>query len=190
VALLAGEWLIMARIRWGAPEKEYLMAVTLRPVTLDNWQAVARLEVAEEQRHFVVLNVYSLAEAAYEPGLTPVAIYADETLVRFALYTHEPYQGEWTFTQTPYQGELGIVRMMIDREHQGQGIGRQAMLALIARMRRLSGGQAIILNYVPANDGARRLYASLGFVVYEENEEVCWARAASDSTAHGRTDGG
>jgi diamine N-acetyltransferase len=50
------------------------MAVTLRPVTQANWQAIARLEVAEEQRHFVVPNVYSLAEAAYEPGLTPVAI--------------------------------------------------------------------------------------------------------------------
>jgi hypothetical protein len=64
VALLAGEWLIVARMRWGAPEKETLMAVTLRPVTRENWQAVAHLEVAEEQRHFVVPNVYSLAEAA------------------------------------------------------------------------------------------------------------------------------
>ncbi len=151
------------------------MTVSLRPVTQENWRDVARLEVAEDQRQFVAPNVYSLAEAAYEPGLTPLAIYADETLVGFTLYTHEPFQGEWTFTQTPYQGELGILRMMVDKAHQGKGYGRQAMQLLLKQMRHLPGGQAIILNFLPANVGARRLYESLGFVVYEESEEGCWA---------------
>ena len=152
------------------------MAVSLRPVTQENWRAVAHLEVAEDQRQFVAPNVYSLAEAAYETGLTPAAIYADETLIGFALYTHEPFQGEWEFTRTPYQGELGIVRVMLDQQYQRQGYGRQAMQALIAQMNALPGGQAIILNVVPANLGARRLYESLGFVIYEENEHGCWAR--------------
>src|SRR5262245_38753883 len=53
------------------PRRQFLaeedaMAVTLRPVTRENWRAVARLEVAEGQRQFVAPNVYSLAEAAYE----------------------------------------------------------------------------------------------------------------------------
>ncbi len=152
------------------------MAVTLRPVTQGNWRAVARLEVAEDQRDFVAPNIASLAEAAYEPGLTPLAIYADETLVGFALYTHEPFQGEWTFTLAPYQGELGIVRMMLDQQYQRQGYGRQAMQALIAQMRNLPGGQAIILNFISTNVSARRLYESLGFVIFEENEHGCWAR--------------
>jgi diamine N-acetyltransferase len=152
------------------------MAVTLRPVTRENWRAVARLEVAEGQRQFVAPTLYSLAEAAYEPGLTPVAIYGDEHLVGFALYTHEPFQGDWTFTTTPYRGELGIVRMMVDAHAQQQGFGRQAMQALIERIRRLPGGTAIILNFAPANVAARRLYDGLGFVVYEESEEACWAR--------------
>ena len=157
-------------------ERSYLVAITLRDVTQENWRAVARLEVTEGQRHFVAPNVYSLAEAVYEPGLMPVAIYADETLVGFALHTHEPAQGEWTFTRTPYQGELGILRRMIDKQYQGKGYGRQAMQALIERMCQLPGGQAIILNFAPANEGARRLYESLGFVIYEEDEDSCWAR--------------
>src|SRR5262249_47855792 len=103
------------------------MAGTLRPVTRENWRAVARLEVAEGQRQFVAPNIFSLAEAAYEPGLTPVAIYADENLVGFALYTHEPFQGDWTFTTTPYRGELGIVRMMVDAHAQQRGYGGQAL---------------------------------------------------------------
>jgi diamine N-acetyltransferase len=152
------------------------VAATLRNVTRENWQAIARLEVAPDQQHFVAPNAYSLAEAAYEPGLTPVAIYADETLIGFALYTHEPFQGEWTFTRAPYQGELGILRMMIDKQNQSKGYGRQAMQALIEQMRQLPGGHAIILNFAPANQGARRLYESLGFVIYEEDEESCWAR--------------
>ena len=152
------------------------MVVSLRPVTQDNWRDVAHLEVAEDQREFVAPNVYSLAEAAYEPGLTPAAIYADETLVGFALYTHEPFQGEWEFTLTPYQGELGILRVMLDHRYQGQGYGRQAMQALIARMSALPEGDAIILNVMSTNVGARRLYESLGFVIYEENEHECWAR--------------
>jgi RimJ/RimL family protein N-acetyltransferase len=54
----------------------------------------------------------------YEPGNTPVALYDDDVLVGFAMYTHEPWQGEF-----------GIVRMMIDKEHHGKGYGRQAVLA-------------------------------------------------------------
>ncbi len=163
-------------------ERGYSVAVTLRSVTRENWQAIARLEVAPDQQHFVAPNIYSLAEAAYEPGLTPVAIYAGEALIGFALYTHEPFQGEWTFTRTPYQGELGILRMMIDKQHQGKSYGRQAMQTLIDHMRQLPGGHAIILNFVPANEGARRLYESLGFVIYEEDEESCWARLTTPAS--------
>src|SRR5579862_5840817 len=152
------------------------MAIALRPVTQGNWRAVAHLTVAEDQREFVAPNAYSLAEAAYEQGLTPVAIYADETVIGFALYTHEPYQGEWRFTETPYQGELGILRVMVDKHYQGQGYGRQAMRALIAQMSTLPGAEAIILNVMPTNVGALRLYESLGFVIYEEGEHGCWAR--------------
>jgi diamine N-acetyltransferase len=157
------------------------MTVMLCPVTQENWRAVAHLEVPSDQKQFVAPNSYSLAEAAYEPGLTPVAISTDETLVGFAMYTHEPFQGEWPFTQTPYQGELGIVRLMVDKQYQHRGYGRQAILALIDRMRRLPGGQTILINVISANHGARRLYESVGFVVYEENNGGSWAKLTTSS---------
>ena len=50
------------------------MTLSLRPVTSENWDAVARLEVRDNQRHFVAPNSYSLAQAAYETGNTPVAL--------------------------------------------------------------------------------------------------------------------
>jgi len=141
------------------------MALSIRPVTSENWDAVARVEVREDQGKYVASNGYSLAQAAYEPGLTPVAIYADETLVGFAMYTHEPWQGEF-----------GIVRMMIDRGHQGKGYGRQAVLALNDILRRLPGCESIILSVIKENAAGWHLYQSLGFVLYEEGEHEYWAR--------------
>lgn len=151
------------------------MTVKLCPVTQENWNAVARLEVREDQRTFVALNSYSLAQAAYQPGLTPTAIYEDETLVGFAMYTHEPWEGSF-----------GIVRLMIDRHHQGKGYGRQAVLALNEVLRRLPGCTSIVTNVVKENAGAWHLYQSLGFVIYEEGEHVYWARlrlSASEPTS-------
>ena len=141
------------------------MTLSLRPVTAENWDAVAHLEVHEDQRHFVASNSYSLAQAAYESGYMPVAIYDDETLVGFAMYTSEPWQGEF-----------GIVRMMIDQRHQGKGYGRQAILALNAALRQLPGCTSIILNVVKENTRAWHLYQSLGFVIFKEGQDVYWAR--------------
>ncbi len=141
------------------------MTLSLRSVTPDNWNAVAQLKVSDDQSHFVAPNSYSLAQAAYESGNTPVAIYDDETLVGFAMYTHEPWQGEF-----------GIVRMMIDAQHQGKGYGRQAVLALNDVLRRLPGCDSIILSVIKENTGAWHLYQSIGFVIYEEDEHLSWAR--------------
>lgn len=143
------------------------MALELRLVTTENWNLVARLEVSEDQRNFVASNSYSLAQAAYEPGLTPVAIYADEILVGFAMYTHEPWHGEF-----------GIVRLMIDRQYQRKGYGRQAVLALNDILRRLPGCDSIILSVIKDNTAGWQFYQRLGFVVFEEEEgeQEFWAR--------------
>jgi len=145
----------------------------LRPVTSENWNAVARLAVGEEQSNFVAPNSYSLAQAAYEPGLTPVAIYDVETLVGFALYTHEPWQGNF-----------GIVRMMIDRRHQRKGYGRQAILALNDTLRRLPGCESIILSVIKENAAGLRFYQNLGFVIYEEGDVEYWARLTLPPSTH------
>ncbi len=147
------------------------MALSLRPVTSENWNAVTKLEVTESQNHFLAPNSYSLAQVAYEPGLTPVAIYDDETLVGFAMYTHEPWQGEY-----------GIVRMMIDKQQQGKGYGRLAVLALNDILLRLPGCESIILSVIKENTAAWHLYQSLGFVIYREEDKEYWARLTPRSS--------
>ena len=67
-----------------------MQVVELRKITLDNVRECIRLEVAEEQKHFVAPNAVSLAQA-YAALVTedcvpiPFAIYHDDTMVGFMM---------------------------------------------------------------------------------------------------------
>jgi diamine N-acetyltransferase len=128
------------------------MAVTLRPITPDNWRACIQLNTTEAQRHFVASVVYSLAQAYVEPWWTPLAIYADETAVGFVMYR-----------QLPGTDIAWIQRIMIDARYQAKGYGRAAMEAVIARIRQQEGRREIRLSYHPDNTVAAHLYEYLGF---------------------------
>jgi diamine N-acetyltransferase len=56
-----------------------------------------------------------------------------------------------------------IYRFMIDKHHQGKGYGRAALMAAIDEIRGLGNVARIVVSYLPANRGARRLYLSVGF---------------------------
>ncbi|HUY78261.1 MAG TPA: GNAT family N-acetyltransferase [Ktedonobacterales bacterium] len=151
--------------------------VALRPVTGDNWQAVVRLTLAPGQEDFVASNVYSLAQAAYQLGLIPLAVYATsagygsadesatepvETLVGFAMYSRLPDE----------LGRHWIFRVMFDQSQQGKGYGRATMLLLLERMRAtIPDLRTITLDFNQRNHVAEALYESLGFVKTGEMEE-------------------
>ncbi len=127
-------------------------SLTLRPVTADNWEQCVGLSAEPEQKLFVAPNAYSLAEAAYEDGCVPLAIYHDETMVGFAMY--------WFL---PGEASYHINRLMVDAAHQQKGYGRAAMEQLITRLRERQDCKEIDISYEPENHVAQRLYASLGF---------------------------
>ena len=135
------------------------MDITLRPVTRENFSAVIELKVRPEQADFVASNLYSLAEAAIEPNWTPLAIYAGDDLVGFALFGRDDETGRWW-----------LMRYMIDAQHQGRGYGTAALPALIDLMIERHGYIEIFLDYSPGNDVAERLYARMGFVPTGEVE--------------------
>ena len=37
----------------------------IRPVTKDNWRALIKLQVREDQRHFVASNLFSIAQSQF-----------------------------------------------------------------------------------------------------------------------------
>jgi diamine N-acetyltransferase len=72
-------------------------------------------------------------------------------------------------------GSHWIGGLVVDAAHQGRGVGRGIVEALIERLSPLAGAAGLALSYEPANTTARALYASLGFVETGElvdDEEV------------------
>ncbi len=128
------------------------MAVELRPIIRDNLWAVVDLKLHPDQQGFVADNVDSIANAYVEPTFVPLAVYAGDELVGFAMYGQHPDTGAWW-----------VIRLMIDREQQGQGYGRAAMEAVLAMMAERVGCEEIVTSFVPSNATAAGLYASLGF---------------------------
>lgn len=129
------------------------MTVTLRPLDRDNLWPVVELNLHPGQEAFVAPNIDSIANASVEPTFVPLAVYAGETLVGFAMYgQHPPDIGRWW-----------VIRLMIAAEHQGKGYGRAAMEAVIAMMAERVGCQEIVTSFNPNNAVAAKLYASLGF---------------------------
>ena len=131
--------------------------VTLRDVTRENWKECARLKVADEQAAFVAPNLWSLAESRFETHCVPQGIYDGEEMVGFAMYGVE-------------EGTGWLIRLMVDRTHQGRGAGRAATLEVIRRLGTDPAVQRIRLGCVETNEGAAGLYRSLGFVDTGERE--------------------
>lgn len=132
------------------------MAVMLKEVTKDNFRQIARLKVADDQQMFVANNAYSLAQSKYEPEykLVPLGIYDDETPVGFVMYGAAEDEGREIWA---------IWRLMVDQNHQRKGYGRAAITQTINRIKAEVGCDEIYISFVPANVGAKALYASLGF---------------------------
>ena len=128
------------------------ITLQLQPVTRANFSAVIELTVTPEQEDFVSPNLYSIAEAYLEPTWTPLAIYAGDDLVGFAMFGRDDETGNWW-----------IMRFMIDTQHQGKGYGTAALRLLIDLMVERHSCGEIFLGYDPGNDVAERLYARMGF---------------------------
>ena len=89
-----------------------------------NYLSVLDLSVSAEQKSFVASNQYSLAQAYAQPECVPLALYAENKPVGFAMYCLDEEDHQYW-----------IYRLMIDQRYQGVGYGREAMHLLIDRIR-------------------------------------------------------
>ena len=137
------------------------MSIELQPVTSDNWRALIKLQVREDQREFVASNVYSIAEAQFgyeEEGhwkFYPFGVYSNDEPVGFLMYCIN-------YKHSRFQAF--IMRLMVDERFQGKGHGLAAMAQILEIFRANEGIRQIGISYEPHNKTARALYASLGFV--------------------------
>ena len=138
--------------------------VEFRKITGENERECIRLDVAEEQKHFVAPNAVSLAQAYValvnnDCVPMPFAIYHADVMVGFIMLSYNKAE------DPAAKGMYYIWRLMIDKRYQKNGYGRQAMERALELVRTFPYGEAeeVILSYEPENHTARKLYASLGF---------------------------
>lgn len=128
--------------------------VSLREVTAETVHIICRLEVSEEQKHFVAPNAVSIAQAYFEPHAWFRAIYADETPVGFLMLYDNPDEAEYF-----------LWRYMIDERYQKLGFGKQAMDLLVEYVRGRPGAKELTLSCHPEEQGPEPFYRHYGFTL-------------------------
>lgn len=132
----------------------------LEKITPENYQFALSLSVKERQKEYIASNMQSLAEAyAYRAYAEAYLISLNGTYIGFCLL------------QVDLKEQFfDIWRLMIDKDYQGKGYGKQALLIIIDYLK-TKGSRTIHISHQENNYGVSRLYQSLGFVYTGEIED-------------------
>jgi diamine N-acetyltransferase len=128
--------------------------VSLREVTAETLRDICRLDVSEEQKHFVAPNAVSIAQAHFEPKAWFRAIYADESPVGFLMLYDDPEEPHYF-----------LWRYMIDARCQKLGFGKRGMDLLLEHVRTRPGARELTLSCHPGEDGPEPFYRRYGFTL-------------------------
>lgn len=136
------------------------MTLRLAKVTTANFDAVVGLKVRPSQEHLVAPVMKSLAEAYVYPDIAwPRAIVDDDRLVGFLMaFLDIDFAGDGTGTDI----RSGLWRLNVAAGEQSRGIGRFAVEAVAAEIRR-RGGNRLTASWHPGEDGPEGFYLKLGF---------------------------
>jgi diamine N-acetyltransferase len=125
--------------------------LTLAPVTADNWRDVADLAPHDEQRRFVAaLGARYLLLSVYGETWHNLGVFEGDAAVAHVMWGVDDDGSHW------------IGGLLVDAAHQGRGIGRATVEALLegwSADRRL-----VRASCHPDNTASRALFGSLGFV--------------------------
>lgn len=131
------------------------MAITLRPITEDNFIDAFNLKLKDGQERFVSHPVRSLAQAyVYRDRCQPFGIYSGETMVGYVMVIYD--------YDLP---EYDIWHMMIDGSQQGNGFGKAALELVLEYIKGKPFGDSgrVALTCNKDNHAALNLYKSFGF---------------------------
>lgn len=127
------------------------LRIALVDVTGDNWRDIADLAPRDDQRAFVpALAARYLLLGLYGDVWHNLGAYDGATPVGHVMWGTDEDGSRW------------IGGLLVDAAHQGRGIGRAVVQALVARLR-AAGDEPIRLSHHPDNGPARALFTSLGF---------------------------
>lgn len=134
------------------------MQLSLSPITPENLSQVLALDVLPRQRQHIETTQECLDEAATDARWRPVAIYADDTVVGFAMYGAFP-----SWLDADKNQQVWLDRLLIDRRFQGHGYGRGALRLLLDTLEQDYATDTIFLSVYGDNAQAIALYEEVGF---------------------------
>ena len=134
--------------------------IILEELNVDNWLETMELSVSEEQKNvFPIPNVYWVGISRYEEKTTLYAIKNDETVVGLIGIGYDE------------DGVSGYINpLMIDEKYQGNGYSKVAMKSAIEKLKNDYKVSEIHIGHRKTNVAAGKLYESLGFVIFDEDE--------------------
>jgi len=136
------------------------MAIHFVDVTRENWEECIELSVSDEQEDFVATNYESILLSKYEENCYPLCIYYNDEMIGFLMYDIDPETKRWELS-----------RFMVDKKHQGNGYGRQALSLLLAHLKEELGSIPFYTSIEPKNKGMKKLVKLLGFT---PTGEIMW----------------
>lgn len=122
-------------------------------LTSDNIEAVLEVTPLPEQLRHVNPVAWYVARSAYQDVWHPVGLATEDgQVVAFA---------EWAFDDSDSTYALGGI--VVDHRHQGRGLGRAVLDALVAHVRAQPQPGTVVLTVHDDNERARGLYRRYGF---------------------------
>lgn len=119
------------------------------PLDRYNWEHCLEVQMYPEQQAYMPSILFSLAQARFE-DLVPYGVMHKGKMVGFLMYGN-------------FAGICWINRVVIDKDHQRQGIGRAATMQLLERLQRNMRCREIRTSYAANNHIAQSFFGSLGF---------------------------
>ena len=137
--------------------------VELRAITEENFIDAFNLKLTSEQESFVSHPIRSLAQAyVYRDQCQPFGIYAAGKMIGYVMVIYD--------YDVP---EYDIWHMMIDKEEQGRGYGREALDRIVEYIATKPFGDSnrIALTCNKYNSIARKMYENKGFFATGNEDE-------------------
>ena len=130
--------------------------VKLIEITEENYQIVCSLKVADDQKSFVAppVGILARAYAKRSRNAHALAVVNGETIIGVVMYM-ELFEEPACYT---------IEQFLIDKQYQGNGYGKQALLSVINLLAKERKYEAIEICVKMAALRAISLYRSIGFI--------------------------
>jgi diamine N-acetyltransferase len=123
--------------------------VSLRPLNRFNWETAVSLKVYDYQEDFMPPVLYTIAQSKFE-DIQLFGIFQADTMVGFISYGN-------------FGGVFWVNRILVDQDHQQQGIGREALKQVLERLQKHPDCKEIRTSFARQNAIAEYFFRSMGF---------------------------